>query len=230
MAPPAARAAPPLLLSAPSNRYLPTAALGCVGHTLWEFGEVWCFVYPLLEVDTQFEQKNDHLPSVLRTLVEHKRLHHLTVRQIRSLIRDKWRRAMHLVFMVQLVAFIVALVFLTCCFITPLHSTVEQMAPYYWALIGSTAFLSLTFLPPPHTMLSRAAHALHCGNGFNARILCFRSIRVSLLQLARHTELFSEGVPLGCELCLAGLGLGQPAARAVCECECECACGCGCEG
>ena len=44
-------------------------SLGCVGRTLWEFGEVWSFVYPLLEIDTQFEKDNDHLPSVLRTLV-----------------------------------------------------------------------------------------------------------------------------------------------------------------
>ena len=132
-------------------------SLGCVGRTLWEFGEVWSFVYPLLEIDTQFEKDNDHLPSVLRTLVEHKRLHHLGVRQIRSLIRDKWRRGAQLVFYLQLIVFILVLVLLTLCAAPPHkdhRGLISEVSPYYYALIGTTGLLGLMFLPPPQSVAS----------------------------------------------------------------------------
>ena len=97
-------------------------------------------------MDSQLEGFNDNLPSVLRTLVAHKRLDLLRLRQIRQLIRDKWSRSVRYVFAMQFVAFLAALAFLA------LHvdcaHTVEECAPYYWACFGSATFLGFTFAPP----------------------------------------------------------------------------------
>jgi hypothetical protein len=102
-------------------------------------------MYPLLEVDTQFEADNDGLPSVLRTLVEHKRLHHLGVRQIRSLVRDKWRRSAHIVFRLQLFVFAAVLVLLS---LQVTFGSIYNDSATLYALLAATAFLGVTFLPP----------------------------------------------------------------------------------
>ena len=111
-------------------------------------------MYPLLEVDTQFEAKNGGQPSVLRTLVDHKRLHHLGVRQIRSLIKDKWHRSANIVFWLQTLSFLLVLIIL----VVHLGSVgaIHDGDNGYMALLVASGALLVTFLPPVRTGMGMA--------------------------------------------------------------------------
>jgi hypothetical protein len=140
-------------------------ALECTGRTLWVFGELSCFEFPLLEIDTQLEAQNDELPSILRILVEQKRTDLLRFRQISQLIIDKWRRFARVVFRLQATTFLATLV----C----LHVHVDCAADEsecrasYVALLVLVTLLILFFLPTP-SHLCRRIRRLCCCRGRDA--------------------------------------------------------------
>ena len=58
-------------------------AFECSGNTLWEFAQLRCIEFPLLEIDSQLEGHSGQM-SVLRTLVRQGRLEHLELLQVES--------------------------------------------------------------------------------------------------------------------------------------------------
>jgi hypothetical protein len=71
-------------------------------------------VYPLHQLDSLLESRNDNLPSVLRLLVLYRRQDLLSSsRQVRKLLRDKWSRFGKRVHYLHLATFLVSLILLT---------------------------------------------------------------------------------------------------------------------
>ena len=89
-------------------------AMELTGTEIWRFGEVRNLIYPLDQLETNLEEENGNLPSVLRLLVQHRRHDHLAgVRQVRKLLRDKWARYGRRIHLIQLATFLLALVLVT---------------------------------------------------------------------------------------------------------------------
>lgn len=125
--------------------------------------------FALCRVDSQLEDANDGLPSVLRTLVTHRRLDLLQLRQVQHLVLDKWCRCTRFVFTLQSAIFLGTLVLLAVHI--ECSGTLQQCAPWYYALLVTTTALVLLFMPPLTAVRSAASRL---------RARCFASNRARL--------------------------------------------------